>query len=361
MTSPNTTATTPIPVVFVHGLNGAFLDDPSGTRHWLNGKIALGFSTPSLALPLEFDENGKQKTDDLKAIGTLDYIHVLGFKVDVYGKFIAGMANYERPFSTFFYDWRRSLFESVDLLEKYLDDLSTKNGKSKIQVVAHSMGGYVTLVTLNRRPDLFHSVLFAGTPFRSTKYLEELLLGSSIGINRRIKPPTTTASFLSLYSFFSATGASLVDEKRNPIKIDWFNPEEWKKNKLGLYAYEPAPSEQYEKFLAIALEKGKAFKALVTARSDLTYPPIACITGKRHPTKGNILRNPTAKRGYDFMSMRVVGDGTVEYTHMAPPDGIPYKEYPTERVHAAMLNDVDYVKKILAELLLQAAATPATN
>jgi len=135
------------------------------------------------------------------------------------------------------------------------------------------------------------------------------------------------------------------------------------KNKLGLYAYEPAPSEQYEKFLAIALEKGKAFKALVTARSDSTYPPIACITGKNHPTKGNILRNgPTAKRGYDFQSMRVEGDGTVQYTHMAPPEGIPYKEFPTDLEHAAMLNDVDYVKKILAELLQQVvAAAPATN
>jgi len=265
-------------------------------------------------------------------------------------------------FQLFFYDWRRSLFESVDLLEKYLDDLSAKNGKTKIQVVAHSMGGYVTFVTLNRRPDLFHSVLFAGTPFRSTKYLEELLLGSSIGINGRIKPPTVTASFLSLYSFFSDAGKGLVDEKHNPIKIDWFNPEEWKKNKLGLYAYEPAPSEQYEKFLTIALEKGKAFKALVTARSDLTYPPIACITGKSHPTKGNILRNgPTAKRGYDFQSMRVEGDGTVEYTHMVPPEGIPFKEFSTNLEHANMLNDVDYVKKILAELLQQVAAAPATN
>jgi len=265
-------------------------------------------------------------------------------------------------FQLFFYDWRRSLFESVDLLEKYLDDLSTKNGKSKIQVVAHSMGGYVTLVTLNRRPDLFHSVLFAGTPFRSNKYLEELLLGSSIGINSRLKPATVTASFLSLYSFFSDAGSGLVDEKQNPIKIDWFNPEVWKKNKLGLYAYEPAPSEQYEKFLAIALEKGKAFKALVTARSDLTYPPIACITGKTHPTKGNILRNgPSAKRGYDFQAVRVAGDGTVQYEFMAPPEGIPYKEFPTDREHAAMLNDVAYVKKILVELLQQAAPAPATN
>jgi len=139
--------------------------------------------------------------------------------------------------------------------------------------------------------------------------------------------------------------------------MDWFNPEEWKKYKLGLYAYEPAPSEQYEKFLAIALEKGKAFKALVTARSDIVYPPIACITGKSHPTKGDIIINgPYAKLGYDFQSMRVVGDGTVAYEYMIPPQGIQFKEFSTEFKHADMLNDVDYVKKILLELLQQPAA-----
>jgi len=357
MAEANNTTKPDVPVVFIHGLYGSYLDNPNtGVRHWLTVKIALGLTKPPLGLPFEFDENGKQKTDDLKATGTMDFIHLLGIKKSVYGKFMTGMADFNRPFSVFFYDWRRSLFESVDLFEKYLDELKNKHGQSKIQVVAHSMGGYITLVLLNRRPDLFHSVIFAGTPFRSIEYLEYLHLGSPIILNTKIKAPRVMASFGSIYSFFSLDGQGLFDEKHNPIQVDWFNVEDWKKNKFGVYNLEPAPDAQFDKFLATTLAKAKEFKSLVTARKDITYPPIACITCKIHPTKGDILRNgPYAKHGYDFQSVRVEGDGTVAYPYMIPPEGIPFKEYPTHFQHSDMLNDPALVKDILSELLKQAA------
>ena len=56
------------------------------------------------------------------------------------------------------------LVTDVDSFEIFLDKIA-KELDSKVQVVAHSMGGLITLVTLNRRPELFHSVLFAGKVF----------------------------------------------------------------------------------------------------------------------------------------------------------------------------------------------------
>jgi hypothetical protein len=44
------------------------------------------------------------------------------------------------------------------------------------QVVAHSMGGLVALHVLQRRPDLFHSILFAGCPFEGgVAYIKVLI------------------------------------------------------------------------------------------------------------------------------------------------------------------------------------------
>jgi len=89
-----------------------------------------------------------------------------------------GCASYE-----FCYDWRRSCCEStVDprLLDPgslfltiiplaavkfaaYLRWISAKHDGAKVQVVAHSMGGLISTVTMNLYPELFHSLLVAGT------------------------------------------------------------------------------------------------------------------------------------------------------------------------------------------------------
>ena len=44
----------------------------------------------------------------------------------------------------------------------YLRWISAKHDGTRVQVVAHSMGGLITSAAMNLYPELFHSVLFAG-------------------------------------------------------------------------------------------------------------------------------------------------------------------------------------------------------
>src|SRR4051812_29249744 len=101
------------PTVFIHGIKGSVLEDAEGGTRWLTLAQALGLSTPELALPLAWDQDGNQKRDGLKATRPLDRVtFVPGLaSADVYGKFIEAMPE---PFAAFAYDWRRENRETVE-------------------------------------------------------------------------------------------------------------------------------------------------------------------------------------------------------------------------------------------------------
>src|SRR2546430_11641135 len=70
---------------------------------------------------------------------------------------------------------RSTLFPYTTLFRS----VSRENGGARVQVAAHSMGGLITFGALNRRPDLFHSALFAGVPFgASVSFLEDMHAGT---------------------------------------------------------------------------------------------------------------------------------------------------------------------------------------
>lgn len=74
---------TSVPLVFIHGLTGSSLVDNNGKVYWLKLSQAFSKSQPSLALPLEWEENTQvplkryfsniwKKRDALKAGKALD-------------------------------------------------------------------------------------------------------------------------------------------------------------------------------------------------------------------------------------------------------------------------------------------------
>jgi len=155
-----------VPLLFIHGIKGSVLADAQTKKvAWITASQALSQKKVSgLQLPLQW-KNGKQAKDNLIPIEILKEVKVAGFGEDVYGSWIKTMRSLKRlTVIEFVYDWRRSLFEAVDSLIQTLEATKKRTGK-KVQVVAHSMGGLVTHVAMSRRPDLFHSVLFAGVPF----------------------------------------------------------------------------------------------------------------------------------------------------------------------------------------------------
>src|SRR6185436_141041 len=145
------------PLVFIHGIKGSELTDAHGAVNWFTAWQALGLSTPDLSLPLQWNGDVQQR-DSLVATGPLDTVawH------DVYAPFLKWAAASGRAFHPFAYDWRRDNLETTDAFIRFLEKVRRESNDARIQVVAHSMGGLITLAAIHRRPELFHSVVFAG-------------------------------------------------------------------------------------------------------------------------------------------------------------------------------------------------------
>lgn len=105
--------------------------------------------------------------------------------------------------------------------------------------MAHSMGGLITFVALNRRPDLFESVLFAGIPFGSSiSFLEDMHSGAANGLNKSILSPDVYFTFASPFTFFPANPkeSRLVETNGTPIEHDWYSADDWARRKLGIFS-----------------------------------------------------------------------------------------------------------------------------
>eukprot|EP01137_Pigoraptor_chileana_P011930 Opistho-2@63575 len=217
------------PVVLIHGYKASHLRDATtGDRAWLTARQALTPWNESIALPINWkEENGRwvQDGDALVADGCIRSVGASIFKRSVYDKFFHTMERQKRDMNEFSYDWRRNPEENARKFLAFLEDLAKIKG-APLQIVAHSMGGLVTLAAMNmlhdhiaagERPSsslkaVFNSVLFVGVPFhRRVTFLEDLHKGSMIGLNSHIISYHVQATFTSVYTLFPLDGRGLVD------------------------------------------------------------------------------------------------------------------------------------------------------
>jgi len=329
-----------IPIVTIHGLKGSVLKDPKDKIVWLSGPQAAGFVTPNLALPITW-HNGVQLRDEYVPKHTLRSVTVVPYLVGaiIYGPWLKRAKTLGRPAYEFSYDWRRSHFETITKFEAYLKWISAKHDNVKIQVVAHSMGGLITLAVLNKCPEVFHSVLFAGVPFSGGGILFDLQVGEPTGRNHKILAPSVVYTFPSYYCFFPCLETQkkskpfIVEKDGTPILIDFFNVEDWKKYQLGIWAHGEVTPEQEEHVKHVLADAEKFRHLIDKANLNIKYPPIAVLISEAHPTLEVVIKDgPQSLCGYDFASApKAPGDGRVPFENAIPPPGISFKLYKTKK------------------------------
>jgi len=163
------------------------------------------------------------------------------------------------------------------------------------------------------------------------------------------------ASFVSLLSFSSFEEMGIIDNQNQPLKLDWYNANDWKKFRFGIYSLdEKELPPNFDEFFAKILEQTKQFKLQLAFNKNITYPPIGIINSKSHFCNGKIIKDgPASVRGYDITSApKVVGDTRVGFEQSHPPEGVQYKEYTSINSHDNLLNDADIVAKAFNELLV---------
>jgi pimeloyl-ACP methyl ester carboxylesterase len=340
------------PLVFIPGIKGSVLSDAQNVVHWFTFSQALGLASPELRLPLKWHEQ-VQERDGLIATKVLSAVGWHG----VYAPFLNWAARSGRRFRVFPYDWRRDNLESTDEFLKFLEKVSNENGGDRVQVAAHSMGGLITFVALNRRPELFQSVLFAGVPFGpSINFLEDMHAGTSNGLNKRILNPEVMFTLTSPYSLFPTdpNQSRLVDVSGSRIVHDWFSADDWARQKLGIFANPGAPGVTAEQWqhLRNALNRARQFKSLLVYKDLVRYPSITVLASDAHPTLWTAVRNgPRAVKGWDFVTaQKPSGDERVDFKGAMPPAGVPHSLVNSLQTHEDLLNDTAQVESILAEL-----------
>jgi pimeloyl-ACP methyl ester carboxylesterase len=331
------------PLVFIHGFKGSTLVNHDGEIQWLSGLQALGLRTPNLALPLQWSGDA-QARDGLSAGQILDQVNVIPWIASekVYGPWLEAAREMGHPFYPFAYDWRRDNLESLEQFSRFIESVRRENQGAPVRVVAHSMGGLITLALLNQHPEYFQSVVFAGVPFAGgVGFLPDLHTGIPVGLNRKILSPAVLMTFPSVYALFPLNGTGLITVEGAPIPMDFFSADQWLEKKLGTVDSVSVP------FLSGALARAKKFRQLLVGKKQ-SYPPILVVSGRSQPTLVTAIRNGLQSYlGWDFESApQLPGDGRVAERDSVPPEGVPYRQMFSEKEHSGQLNDPVVIREI---------------
>lgn len=254
------------PVIIIPGILGSELvNSNTGEKVWVNLSPAKG---DGLSLPIS--PNLKENRDSLVAKQIIKTVKVSRFlpEISVYQALTDAMESYggytegdwENPdiskggtdkYYVFAYDWRLDNVENARLLIRKIENLKQKisNPNLRFNVMAHSMGGLLArYAAMYGDKDLpangeksvpnwegarhFNKIFMFGTPNEGAMAtLDTLLNGYRIGsftIENLGSEVSITAP--SVFQLLPHQGtAKFYDENLQPIEIDIFDAETWKK------------------------------------------------------------------------------------------------------------------------------------
>ena len=341
------------PVVLIHGIKGGILKDKkSQDIKWLNLSQSLNLDSPNIKLPLEWSDTDipKQSQDNLVTGGVLDKITMIPnlIEVKVYHNILEQGTKKYTNFYPFSYDWRRSNLDSLENYLTFLRQLKRKHNKP-VKVIAHSMGGLLTMAAMQREPELFESVFFAGVPFAGgVGFLKDLHTDLATGLNKKLLSPEVLASMPSVYSLFPIKSDNELSDGKNIINVDFFNSNDWQKLKIGPFAYPFSNNDQFKKHFSNSLKVAKIFRQQLTEGKLISngklvkdQPKVFVILAKTIPSMTQVIHNgPKSILNWDFESApKELGDGLVSFKDAYPPQGLKYTEFESKFDHGNLLND----------------------
>src|SRR5215210_9039803 len=280
-----------VPVVFVPGVTGVVLRDPkTGEAAWGTGRNLVrphddGYG---LALPLVHEDSGLPV---LEPVTPIEQLSLFGIHKPIYGPirelltgagYVQGDLKAPRPGETLFffaYDWRRDLIESAGLLRRQLEELRRVQGRDWLEVdlICQSSGAHLCryLAKYGAVPLAEAEAGQGGLP--PTLAVRRLILvGSSnggslrilreIARGRRYVPligrwmrPEVTFTFPSLFQDLPIYRRDLfLDAKGQPLDVDLFDPESWRRYGWSVYGKEMARrlrASGYPRFLGDAADR----------------------------------------------------------------------------------------------------------
>lgn len=339
--------------IFVHGYRGSFLATESGEIAWITISQGLSTGDRSLALPFE-GQRDFPKYGPLHTTGPLTRLTAIPglLEQDPYASWMDWAKDDLPGFTIFAYDWRQDVRASGDQLCAFIEGLGL-GPKKRVNIVAHSMGGLVTLHCLRSGSDAVRSavkkVVFAGTPFRgSPGAWDDLHLGTTSQSNTRLIDREALLTFSSTWQLLPPQADYFVDAQGAPTVVPALDPAAWQTKKWGLFN-EPLPGAYVEQLRARVDAHHGSWAVLADVEGPAPTWKTMAVVGKGRPTI-------TAWRvrsdgSFDFdQPVRGDGDGTVPAASTHPPKPIVATIVETTAEHSEMLRRRE-VQAVIAEFL----------
>lgn len=288
-------------IVVLGGYRGSILRDAkTRKRVWI--PLKAGFNLTKINLLL-----GPNKEDEIRASkfiypdGVLKNIG----PIDICKRLIKRLqSNPETNCKEFGYDWRLNLGLVTQQLEKLLQENYDKTGEPTI-VIAHSMGGLVAHLAMQRNPHLFRGLLYVGVPSECLNILGPIRFGDSVILSDKILTFETNFMMRSGFCFLPLSGEVFYNKETGAsYKLDLFDPDTWveynlnplvaKKRKLHEEALRsgvisPATLNSLPSFSAInsISSKLRSYKSL---KNKLSSPNNSAASS---PTRSSFMDNST--------------------------------------------------------------------
>lgn len=248
-------------LVIVPGLKGSHLKKKRGrccTRvyvdiwRFLCGKCCG--CGDQMKLPRSYSTAGTQGFDDLVADGIVADVRCCCGCVklsEMYAPLLAiGDTHTGQEVVSFAYDWRRSPAEAGEQLKSFIEKELARRGDTSqgVQVAAHSNGAVVVWPLLNRRPELFHSLLLIAPAFSGgVSFMPDISRAGDAGnknaFNTTMMTPEHWMGWTTPFYFFPEAGQRMTDGRppfsevdgTTAVEIDMHNFQHWKDYRLGPY------------------------------------------------------------------------------------------------------------------------------
>lgn len=343
--------------IFVHGYKGAFLATADGELAWLTPGQAFSHGEKSLALPFEGQRDTPPRYGPLTVVGPMTKLTIVPLAIEetLYLPFIEWGKDHLPGFMVFAYDWRQDIRSSAEKLCTRIESLGPNR---RVNIVAHSMGGLVTLHCLRHGPpgarEAVKHVVFAGTPFKgSAGPWDDLFIGNTTARNSALMPASALLTFSSTWQLLGPDSDFLIDQQVfEPTPLDPFSPDTWVKLGWGVF-HDPTLRDNpaYRRQLEARLWARSEFWAGMGDEAPTDDPPTKwkslAIIGTGRPTVASWVF--TNDRTFDFDHPGLAdGDGTVLTARANPPKPIHSASFETGAEHAVLLNDAAVQSAIAA-------------
>ena len=230
-------------VVIMGGYRGSVLRSakPPNRQIWVPIKVGLNIRKANLEIGLE-PEDEENMEDSIIPSGMLSHIG----PVDMGRRLLKRLTSCKNAqegrlrVHDYGYDWRLSPHLLSRKLIGFLENLPSNAIEVPQQlrgatVIAHSMGGLISRHAVNRRPELFAGVVYAGVPQHCVNILGPIRNGDEVLLSSKVLTAQVNFTMRSSYVLLPDDGMCFVDKETNEeYPVDFFDVEHWKE-----YAFSP--------------------------------------------------------------------------------------------------------------------------